>query len=269
MGPHEDDILTLKQLGLTELQARVYQALLKLGESRVGAISESSKVARPDIYRVLHELHAFSMVEKTIGRPEEFTATPIEKAVSILLSRRQDEIQKLASTAGSLVKKYAENRPRPRTNPEGFRFVELPERGSILAEILENTKEKTWKTLDIVSSWNRTTRWIVVCQKEISQSLDRGVMIRLIIGKPTEPKEPTLSRLDALRTTRDFHYKLLSSEPPALLNIKDSDEVHLNLNPSQSGVGGFGRCLFSNHPAFVGLARTYFDLLWTNANEQQ
>jgi sugar-specific transcriptional regulator TrmB len=209
------------------------------------------------------------MAEKIIGRPEEFKATPAEQAVSILISRKQNEIQQLAKTAGSLVKKYAENRARPVANPDCFRFIELPERGSILAEILEKTKDKTWKTLDIVSSWNRVTRWLVVCQKEISQTLDRGVKIRLVVGKPTETTGPTLMRLDNLKRTKEFTYKLLCFEPRALLNIKDNDEVHLNLNPSPSGAGGFGRCLFSNHPAFIGLARTYFDSLWTNAYTQQ
>lgn len=263
----EEDIITLTQLGLTELQARVYLALVKLGEARAGIVSEISKVTRPDIYRVLRELQALNLSEKIIGRPEEFRAVPIEKGITGLFQNRINEVQELHGKTEKLIQKFTENQPRPISNSEKFKFIETTDKAAVLSEILNRNKGKKWHTLDIVSTWKRTVRWIAVCRKEIDKTLDRGVRIRIIVDKPYNPSTSSLRNLDAVSKKPEFHIKFASTEPPALLGIQDDKEVHLLLDKSPYGVGGFGRCLFSDHSGFIALARRYFDSMWVMAEE--
>ena len=245
----------------------MYLALAKLRECSAKKVSEFSKVARPDIYRVLRELQALDLVERKIGRPEGFIATPMEKGISILYEKRLNEMQELQEKTGKLVKKFTDTARDLTTELGDFKFIETTERGATLPEILARKKNKRWLTLDIASSWNRTARWVVICRRYILETLNRGVRIRLIVEKPDRPSEGSLKNLNALRKDPRFVVRFLTTEPPAHLSIQDNEEVDLILNPTPFGVGGFGRCLFSNHLGFVGLARTYFDSIWTMAEE--
>jgi sugar-specific transcriptional regulator TrmB len=54
--------IELTKLGLTEGEAKVYLALLKLGSSTVGPIVKKSKVAYSNIYEVLERLISKGLV---------------------------------------------------------------------------------------------------------------------------------------------------------------------------------------------------------------
>ena len=61
----EDDLEVFLNLGLTQNQAKVYLALLKLGmESNASSLFQISGVSRQDVYRVLLELEKLGIVEK-------------------------------------------------------------------------------------------------------------------------------------------------------------------------------------------------------------
>lgn len=55
---------TLVKAGLSESQALVYEALLHLGEQRVGSLTHSLPLKRQLVYKVLDDLVAFGLVEK-------------------------------------------------------------------------------------------------------------------------------------------------------------------------------------------------------------
>jgi sugar-specific transcriptional regulator TrmB len=52
----DEDIETLKKLGLNGVQAKAYLTLLKIGPSKANEIAKASNVARPDIYRTIIKL---------------------------------------------------------------------------------------------------------------------------------------------------------------------------------------------------------------------
>ena len=80
---------TLRELGLTLSQARVYLALVRLGKhSTVKAVSVFSKVARQDVYRTLTELRELSLVEMVIGNPALFMAIPLQETIAIMVERK-------------------------------------------------------------------------------------------------------------------------------------------------------------------------------------
>ena len=84
----DEDISTLTELGLTVSQAKIYLSLAKAKNLTAQAISTTSKVARPDVYRVLVQLNEDGLVERIISKPQEFHAISVEKCVSKLIQRR-------------------------------------------------------------------------------------------------------------------------------------------------------------------------------------
>jgi len=97
----QEEARALTGLGLTGSQAKVYLALVKVGQARASTLwaSLSGGVARQDIYRILSELQKLCLIEKVIVKPTEFRPLPIEECFSFLLQRRKDETAKLQKQA--------------------------------------------------------------------------------------------------------------------------------------------------------------------------
>lgn len=79
-----DTIEALQNLGLTDKEARVYQALLQLGETSAYAISNKSGLKKPTTYVVLEDLRHKGFVQK-IPRAKKmrFKAKPPEEMFAL------------------------------------------------------------------------------------------------------------------------------------------------------------------------------------------
>lgn len=60
-----EHIETLKQAGLTEAQAEVYEALLKHGEQAAGSLTKKTSLKRGLVYKVLEDLVELGLAEKS------------------------------------------------------------------------------------------------------------------------------------------------------------------------------------------------------------
>ena len=77
-------IENLVQLGLKEYEARIYVALVGLGEANVRRIHEVSGVPRPRVYDVLNELDAKGFINIRQGSPLMYYAVRPDSVVSFL-----------------------------------------------------------------------------------------------------------------------------------------------------------------------------------------
>jgi len=77
-------IENLVQLGLKEYEAKIYVALVGLGEANVRRIHEVSGVPRPRVYDVLNELAAKGFINIRQGSPLMYGAVRPESVVSFL-----------------------------------------------------------------------------------------------------------------------------------------------------------------------------------------
>jgi len=70
-----DNTQTLKQLGLSEKQARIYLALLELGESPMTEIARKANLKRPTVYLIIDELIILGLCsELTKGKKKFYSA---------------------------------------------------------------------------------------------------------------------------------------------------------------------------------------------------
>ena len=82
-------ISTLKQIGLSENQAKIYVACLELGESSIQDIAESSGINRTTIYTFIDELLDNGILSQTIrGKKKRYAATPPEE-LKLLIKKRE------------------------------------------------------------------------------------------------------------------------------------------------------------------------------------
>ena len=90
-----EDVQTLKQFGLTFLQARVYLTLVRTGKSTIRNIAENAKIARQEAQRVTSELQNVGLVERILVSPTEFDPIPLNEAVKFLVERREKRLWSL------------------------------------------------------------------------------------------------------------------------------------------------------------------------------
>lgn len=117
--------------GLTNWEAQVYEALLKLGESKSGSIIQESKVPQSKIYSVLDMLSQKGLVTymKKNG-VKHFSPAPVSRLLT-LYKQNEEEL-------AEILKKISQKQITP-TSVElfvGFRAIRV-----IHSELLENTKE--------------------------------------------------------------------------------------------------------------------------------
>lgn len=79
---------TLKQLGLTEKQAKVYLAMLEIGEAPMTAIAKKSGLKRPTVYLVIDELNILGLAsEITKGKKKFYSAIHPKRLVEMMRFR--------------------------------------------------------------------------------------------------------------------------------------------------------------------------------------
>ena len=108
----EDSIQVLTGLGLTISQAKVYLALVYLGSATAKQLSEVSKIARPDIYRIIPTLQKQGIVETLISRPTSFKAIPSNQTLHTLLKRKATEQNELRRKTEALLSNLEKNQVR-------------------------------------------------------------------------------------------------------------------------------------------------------------
>jgi CheY-like chemotaxis protein/predicted transcriptional regulator len=94
----------LPTYGLTEVQARVYYHLLRLGRTSATHVTREVGVHRAEVYRVLRELAKKGLVTEQKGkRPAVFIPTPPEEALKILLEEQAETLQRLRDKTPKLI----------------------------------------------------------------------------------------------------------------------------------------------------------------------
>ena len=140
-------------LGLTTRQARVYLALLMMGNSKAKAIVSLSLVSRQDVYLIISSLQEMGLVQRKVSAPTTFTATPISEAVEALLERKASELRRARLKTKNLVEKFNHISLHAFTTAgtSYLGIVSESDRGKKYRFALENARH----SIDVVTTWKR------------------------------------------------------------------------------------------------------------------
>jgi sugar-specific transcriptional regulator TrmB len=182
-----EEIKTLSQLGLTSCQARVYLVLAHSGKSSAKTIARTSKIAKPDVYRVIAALHEIGLVEKTLGTPTLFSVIPIEQSLEILFRRQEAQHKDREKNAKKLLDSLRNSCIEESVNENEDYFILLPPKTATIERRrkLINTAQES---VDIMSSLKKLRRGIYEYQGDMVCALKKGVKFRIITEKPEDVK---------------------------------------------------------------------------------
>ena len=260
----EKNVQSLKGLGLTVSQAKVYLAILKLEKATAKTLSNCSKVARAEAYRVLAELEEEGLVEKIIATPTEFKTSPIEDCVRILIERQKTEISKHEKEAAELLQNLKRTATKILLQAENEQFSLVPKKEAIT---LRTTKalDSAQTSHDSIVSWKKFSNLMLNAQKfGIQDALKRGIKIRFITEKP-EDGESLSKNVKTFQKKYFFKVKYLLDAPLAHVGLFDNKEVFINT----STTAGLAQTplLWSHNPSLIAIVRDYFEITWITSME--
>jgi sugar-specific transcriptional regulator TrmB len=259
-----DDAQTLMHLGLTNSQAKVYLALLRLSTDNKGAtIAKFADVPRQDVYRLLDELQQIGIVEKTLSRPATFRNVPPKETASILLQRRQTDFSLLEREAADFVERAKNIACEPPEISENDQFMIISEREAIACRAREAT-DNMQVSLDDITPLNEMVPWLTMLSKSIDKALSRGVKIRWITEEPADKSSIAKFVRDNYEN-RNFELRFSSCPLTAKIGIIDRKEIIL----ANSLNDGFGRspALWSNNHSIAMIAESYFETCWKSSHK--
>jgi len=250
----------LVELGLTGRQARVYLALLKVGEAKAKAIADLSLVNRQEIYRVLEGLQQIGLVQRNVCVPTTFLATPIVDTVEVLLAHKTAQLNAMRQKTKQLTKKLQNNTHTPAT------LVEKPCLGTVFegdrGKKYQHATQTAQHSIDIVSSWKRFKQLTTLLEISLQNALQKGVTMHIITEKSPNQQLPDWVRNAQTLTKKDcLKLKTLTSPPTATITIFDQTTAAIAFHPNTNLPQGPD--LWTTNPTLVALSQTYFDNIWT------
>jgi sugar-specific transcriptional regulator TrmB len=263
------EVQTLKRLGLTLRQGKVYLAVLRAGVSTVKTISKRSTVPREDVYRVMPTLQKLGLVEKSISVPTKFKAIPIEDGLSILLRRKTEEYSQLIEGTEKFLINFAKNNAEWAIEEDAPDYIMVPSKGPWRSKMREMVKN-VQMSLDIVIPWKRYSQFTFLYPVEFMQSIKSCLQIRIVTEKPPN-KPPLATSLSPGRLKKSgggknhLVIRYASIALPATVVVCDKREVYINT--SATARIGDTPTLWSKNPCLLAIAQNYFDTMWSISTE--
>jgi sugar-specific transcriptional regulator TrmB len=258
---HEGAVQTLGDLGLSVLQAKVYLALVKSGDSTGRATAKAAKVASQDVYRILAELQDKGLVEKIIGKPNEYRPMPLEDGFSMLLQRRNKQTAELEKAAFEIFNAFqiVDNREE---KSEAGDFVLIPQ-GEPIENRLARGLETAQANICFMNEFQEGMEWHEKNFESDIKALDKGIKIRDILSRTQKNYHVSKSFMGLLERKPGFRLRYIDFPPPAKLMIKDCEEVFISTTRKTNSLDY--PCLWSNNPIMVQIIQQWYDLIWEKA----
>ena len=248
----EESHQVLTSLGLTVLEAKVYLALAKKGETPAKTIAKASKVSQPDVYRVLSKLENHGLIERIIALPNRFKATPIDEAIAILLQRREAESAVLEKQATELVESLKGKNLTTSPQEERAQFTLVP---GVHVHRIRNAVESAQTGVLCFTTLDMFRKVRFVTEDVWKRGVKRQVNYQFIIGKPYD--EPVTLELDpSLKDSEFFNIRFMVASMPCVILI-DKKEVFVRTELNLEAP-----VLWSNNQYIVAMMQEYFATLW-------
>lgn len=244
---------SLRDLGLSEYEARAYRALLRTGPTTAKDLSRASEVPMGRIYDVLNSLENHDLVRSQVAsRPKKYVGVEPDTALDRLLEEKRRELDARADQYASVVEELSSELDA--TDPVDGEFwtaaVGAEDATDLLLERIAAAERRMVVVagapatgFDLGTVGDRVTA-------ELETALDRGVEVRVLLSPETVDALPrsvgrrytaeladhdgfsvrttpgvdgTFNVFDGLEVCIEVPHPLSGEEPFAMIDIKDAE----------------------------------------------
>jgi sugar-specific transcriptional regulator TrmB len=258
LSNQDNGVNILTRLGLTNRQADIYIAIVRLGQPTAKQIAQTLQIARAEVYRATAELQRRSLIKKIVATPTAFEAILLSDALSLLLERDVEKHMAMQKEAKQFLRNF-KNLNREKQIHENSQYYLTTRLKTVERDYLRDLSEfKVSK--DCILWWNVILSVVNRDFKFLNKALEKGVRIRYIANVPNDTKMPQIIR--KLTKAGSFEVKFVSAIPKAGIDIFDKKIVHIITVATYSKIV---EVLRSNNPGLLALAQDYFELKWQSA----
>jgi sugar-specific transcriptional regulator TrmB len=254
---------TLRKLGLSRNQIRVYLYLARSGVRKASEVSEAISLHRTETYRILRDLTKIGLVSSVFEKPLKFVATPFDKSIDILITAKRLNLEILERKKHDLVDVWV-SLPKPEMAvevKEVFQVLEGEEQFDLKAEeILEKTKKEICV---FVADSDLARFYHSGFIDKLEKASKRSVGVRLLTNN--SPKSCFFAEKLKLN---DVKYASLDREDLSSFLISDQEQLLFSIktNGNSSGVEEEDirvSALWTNYEAFIKALSVLFTELWS------
>lgn len=246
-------ITQLKNLGLTDNEAKVYTAMLELGSATVLEISARAGVNRPTTYVQIESLKKLGLIStQTKGKKQLFIAESPEQ-LEFMIDRQRSELEQKKEELHKLLPELTQLFNLSDSKPQ-VRFFEGKE--GLMKIQDEFLKNKSKESISMSSADDVVNVFPSHSQKYTPRRVQRGIRSRLIY---TSGKGPFLKSDPAL--LREVRF-ISPEKMPFSLDISVYDDVVAiaNLRGTISGV-------IIKNQGIADSFRNILNFIWNSAEE--
>jgi sugar-specific transcriptional regulator TrmB len=261
---------TLRDLGLSEYEARAYRSLLRTGATTAKELSRSSDVPMGRIYDVLNSLEQYNLVRsQAASRPKKYVAVEPETALDRLLDDKRRELREKAEQYEEVVDELVDELDvaQPVEGQFWTAAVGPDETIDLLVERLAAASEEIVMVsntpspqFDIGSVGERVLA-------ELEAALERDVAVYLLLTPAmVEGLPPHIGDRYRQRLSGDSRFDVrVTDEVSGTFTLVDETEVCIQVpNPLDSGKVF---AMFDlKDPEFATDVRSVFDPRWERAD---
>jgi len=253
---------TLRKLGLSKNQIRVYLHLARSGVRKASEVSEAISLHRTETYRILRDLSKMGLVSSVFEKPLKFVATPFDKSIDLLITAKKLNLEILEKRKNDLVDVWF-SLPKLETVAEVKEVFQVLEgEGQIdlkAREILDKTKNEIYV---FVADSDLARFYHSGFIEKLEKASKRNISVRLLTNN--SPKSCFFAEKLKLN---DVKYSSLNGEDLPTFLISDQEQLLFSIKttgkPSSSEEEDKRvSALWTNYEAFIKALRALFLELW-------
>jgi len=181
LAVEDKEVAALRRLGLTDYEARIYLALIRMGPKKASEVSYFGQVPRTKTYGSIRELERKGLLRIIPGKPELYAATSPTELLLPVVTKLNREVKESESIVQSLAvlfesSKYTKQYAIPEDVKE---FWRIDGRKDILRKLTEILNDAT-KTINYATSAWGLVRVYKTHSEALEEAKNRGVIVRLV-----------------------------------------------------------------------------------------
>jgi sugar-specific transcriptional regulator TrmB len=261
---------SLRDLGLSEYEARAYRALLKTGATTAKELSRASDVPMGRIYDVLNSLEQYNLIRsQAASRPKKYVAVEPETALDRLLASKRRELEEKVEQYERIVDELVDelDAAEPVQGQFWTAAVGPEETLDLLVERLTAADDDLVMVAGTPSPQFDLGTVGTRVVEELEAALDRGVSISVLITPElveTLPESVGERYVAELASHPEFSVRT-SKNLQGTFNLIDDVEVCIEV-PNPLDPGEPFAMIDLKDPEFAADLREMFDPRWQGAN---
>jgi sugar-specific transcriptional regulator TrmB len=187
----------LRELGLTEYQAKAYLALVRLGRATAAQVANTTDVPRNKLYPVMQQLNALGLVETLLGESQVFRPLPLDRFLDECRAGLSARAQRLEEERAATLALFLPAAAEPEAAPAGYKVFHG--RANLVEQVrgvLRDARQEAY----VLGTASLATRLLASGDADLlRERVEEGLRVWAVL--PTLPEEePALRALDeALR----------------------------------------------------------------------